>query len=66
MMVDVLGVGILEPRNVIEKMPFMTVECADDDCLCEVAYDASAGAAADADAPVPAPTSDDDEFGTRW
>lgn len=33
MMVEVLGVGLIEPSNVLEKMPFMTVECSNDDCL---------------------------------
>ena len=36
LMIDVIGVGILEPKAVLEKMPFMTVECAlEDGLLCD-------------------------------
>ena len=31
MMVQVIGVGLFEPQTVIEKMPFMTVECDHND-----------------------------------
>lgn len=46
MMVQVIGVGLIEPTKVIEKMPFMTVECADDDALLSNTDRAPDGAAA--------------------
>ena len=33
LMAEVIGVGVIEPDQVLAKMPFMTVECADDDAL---------------------------------
>ena len=33
LMAEVIGVGVIQPDQVLAKMPFMTVECADDDAL---------------------------------
>ena len=32
-MAEVIGIGLLEPGEVVQKMPFMTVQCKDDDGL---------------------------------
>jgi hypothetical protein len=33
LMAEVIGIGLLEPGEVVQKMPFMTVQCKDDDGL---------------------------------
>ena len=33
LMAQVIGVGVIQPQRVLEKMPFMTVECEVDDAL---------------------------------
>jgi len=46
LLADVIGVGVLEPETVLAKMPFMTIECADDDALCVAPADTPADTAA--------------------
>lgn len=36
MMCEVMGIGVISPDAVLEKMPFMTIECSDDDTILQV------------------------------
>lgn len=46
MLAEVLGVGIIEPEDIVQKEPFLAVTCDDDDCiLSEPPTGAPAGAA---------------------
>ena len=44
-MAEVIGVGIIEPREVLEKMPYMTIEEPSDDGLLEPLVEPLSGAA---------------------
>jgi len=47
-MCQVIGVGVVEPTAVLAKMPFMTVDCEDDDALLAPAKDLQTLASPDA------------------